>query len=108
MDIKPLTQEILPCIGNEEDVVYFQSFGLNLYKTCNLEDMNPTNQYYYDLFVKNFEGVYYSVPIRYPIENAKLYRRFTLLSSAFKANMTVNSNPTLTLPYLNYTTQDTP
>ena len=34
VDIKPLDQEIIPCIVTDEDVIKFQSFGLNLLKTC--------------------------------------------------------------------------
>lgn len=42
-DIKPFGSELLPCLATEEDVIKFQSFGLNLVKSCSSGDVQASN-----------------------------------------------------------------
>lgn len=57
-DIKPLGPEILPCLSTQEDAVQFQSFGLNLFKTCLIADLQPSSSLYYDIYVLNSDSNY--------------------------------------------------
>lgn len=57
-DIKPFGPDQLPCIATEEDVIKFQSFGLNLAKKCNTGDVQANTPYYYDIYVLNSDNNY--------------------------------------------------
>ena len=55
--MKSLDSSIFRCYLNSEDIVNFQSFGLEFYKTCNTPRTLSTN-YYYDVYVKDINGNY--------------------------------------------------
>lgn len=46
-----MTSDMLTCISTQEDLIFFQSFGLNLVKNCLAADLQPSTDVYYDVYV---------------------------------------------------------
>lgn len=56
-DLKSLDDSIFSCYLNPEDIVKFQSFGLNFNKTCSSTRKFKV-QYFYDVYVMAGDGTY--------------------------------------------------
>lgn len=107
LDVKPLDKDLIPCIATPEDIIKFQSFGLNLLKTCSSSDVSVDPNYFYDVYVVNSEGKYVQVFATYNTLST-YYGRLVPGGISSSIEMVYNSYPPLTTPYLNLTSLDTP
>jgi hypothetical protein len=71
-DFKNLDESIFRCYLNGEDLVNFQSYGLQFYKTCSSPRTLSTT-YFYDVYVVDADGTYAEVPI---LIAGTYYKRF--------------------------------
>lgn len=97
-DLKPLDDSIFSCYLNPEDIVNFQSYGLEFYKTCTNTRSFPIT-YYYEVYVKDSSGNYNEVPV---LIGSTYYKRFT--PSAYNSiEVSLISIPPIQTPFLTLT-----
>lgn len=102
-DLKPLDGSIFSCYLNGQDIVKFQSFGLNFYKTCSTS-RTFSSTYFYDVYIVSANGTYAQVPIQI---NNVYYKRFT--PTAYNTiSLTFVTQPPMQVPYLSLSNSSSP
>lgn len=91
-----MDKSILPCIATDEDAAKFQSFGLNLKKTCEISDLQSLPNTYFDIFVLTYSGAYSEV---FWSNSRNFYKRY-YPERIRQLQMNFKSAPPLTVPFL--------